>query len=69
MWAQVCACPLPPLMVAPLHEWVSVGLELLSFLLGVFAIWVGFQLCGEWAFVVLAVARCRWGLSLDTGED
>jgi hypothetical protein len=56
-------------MVAPWQEFVSVGLELLTLVVGLSAIWVCFQLCGELAFVFLAVARCRWRLSLDMGDE
>ncbi len=71
MWAQVCACPS---MVAPWQElaavllepgWQAVLLELLYFLVGLYVIWLGLQMCGEFGFVVLAVARCYWQLSLE----
>ena len=55
-------------MVAPWQEFVSVGLELLTLVVGLSAIWVCFQLCGEWTFVLIAVARCWWKMSLDIME-
>ncbi len=54
-----------PPMVAPWTEWASVLIELLSLVLVIFGIWLSFQVFGEFAFVVLAVARCYWCLSLD----
>ena len=58
------ACP----MVAPWQEFVAVGFELLAWWLCIFAIWCGFQLCGEWTFVLIAAARCWWKMSLDIME-
>ena len=52
-------------MVAPWPEWYAVLVELLVLLRGVCVIWLGLQVFGEFGFVVLAVARCYWQLSLD----
>ena len=77
MWAQVFACLLQTpdgctMAMAGVASSASgtgvasgVFLELLVFLVGLFVIWLGLQVCGEFWFVVLAVARCYWQISLD----
>ncbi len=52
-------------MVAPWQEWLAVIEELLVRLVVLFAIWFGFGVFGEAAFVILAVVRCWYTLSLD----
>ncbi len=55
-------------MVATWPQVVSLLLDLFVFGVGIFAIWCGFQVCGEFSFVLLAVARCYWRVSLDMDD-
>ena len=43
--------------------------ELLVRLVGLFVIWFGFGVFGEASFVILAVVRCWYRLSLDVHND
>ena len=58
-----------PAMVAPWPEWQAVIQEVLVRLVGLFVIWFGFGVFGETSFVILAVVRCWYRLSLDVDED
>jgi hypothetical protein len=56
-------------MVAPWPEWQAVIQEVLVRLVGLFVIWFGFGVFGETSFVILAVVRCWYRLSLDVDGD
>ena len=56
-------------MVAPWPEWQAVIQELLILLVDLFVIWFGFGVFGEASFVILAVVRCWYRLSLDVDDD
>ena len=56
-------------MVAPWPEWQAVIQEVLVRLVGLFVIWFGFGVFGEASFVILAVVRWWYRLSLDVDGD